>query len=96
MSNARQIGIACKLYAVDNNGKYPATLEELIPDYLLDRTIFVSPFAPTEPMGYSYVPGLTDTSPPETELIEDKFSAGSGQRVVVRVDGSAVVLPVKK
>jgi hypothetical protein len=96
MSNAKQIAVACRLFAVDNNGKFPATLDELIPDYLVDRSLFTSPFAPTEPMGYSYVPGLTDTSPPETELIEDKFSVGSGQRIVVRVDGSAVALPVKK
>ena len=65
LSNAKQIGTACKIYATDNNGLYPhlsnyagdstttpteakagdsanKILQNLIPDYLPDRNIFVN------------------------------------------------------
>ena len=65
LSNAKQIGTACKIYATDNNGLYPhlsnyvgdgtstpqeavasdssnKVLQNLIPDYLPDRNIFVN------------------------------------------------------
>ena len=93
LSTAKQIGLACKLYALDNDGKFPPNLAALIPDYLPEATILVSPFAPGEPAGYSYRAGLTEKSPPKTVLLEDKFAAREKQRVVVRVDGSGEVLP---
>ena len=93
LSNAKQIGTACKLYALDNDGKFPPNLAALIPDYLPEAAIFVSPFAPGEPAGYSYRAGLTEKSPPKTVLLEDKFAGREKQRVVVRVDGSGEVLP---
>lgn len=96
LSNAKQIGIACRLYAADNAGKFPPNLEALVPDYLPDAKIFASPFAPNEPMGYTYTAGLTDTSRPDLDLLEDKFSAAEGLRVVVRVDTSGEVIPLKK
>jgi hypothetical protein len=96
LSNAKQIATACKLYAIDNNGKFPPKLQALVPDYLPDATVFVSPFEPGEEVGYEYVTGLSDSSPPATDLVEDKFSARGGSRVVVRVDGSGEVIPIKK
>jgi len=96
LANARQIATACRLYAVDNKGKFPPKLEALVPDYLVDASLFISPFAPGEPMGYTYTTGLTDTSDPTLDLLEDKFSAASGQRVVVHADCSGQVTPVKK
>lgn len=91
LSHAKQIGIACKLYALDNNGKFPPSLEALVPDYLPDAKLFVSPFAPEVPVGYSYTAGLTESSPAETVLIEDKFASRESRRVIVRVDMSAEV-----
>ncbi len=59
LSNAKQVGLACKIYAQDYNGQYPfytdpvnktgtasdanAALETLIPDYVTDKTIFAIP-----------------------------------------------------
>jgi len=59
LSNAKQIGTACKLFAMDYNGNYPfwtdpvnktgqpqdanTVLESLMPDYLPDKTIFSIP-----------------------------------------------------
>ena len=95
LSNAKQIGTACRLYAVDNSGKFPPTLEDLVPDYLPDAKIFASPFAPDVPMGFSYTAGLSDTSPAGTVLLEDKFSLQKKMRIVVRVDTSGEVIPVR-
>ncbi|MEA3209116.1 MAG: hypothetical protein QOE70_2173 [Chthoniobacter sp.] len=92
LSNAKQIGLGCKLYAQDNNGKFPPSIEALVPDYLPDRSVFISPFAPNEPIGYAYTSGLTEASPPDTVLVEDKFAAQGRVRIVVRVDTSGQVI----
>ena len=93
LSNAKQIATACLIYATDNNGKFPPTLAALVPDYLPVATIFVSPFAPDEPAGYTYHAGLTQKSPPKAVLIEDKFAGREKKRVIVHVDGSGEVMP---
>jgi len=52
LSNAKQIGLSCKLYATDNNGLYPGTtadtdsnasLKLLIPQYVPTEKIFFVP-----------------------------------------------------
>ena len=91
LNQARQIGLGCKLYAADNGGKFPPTLEALVPEYVTDSKIFISPFAPEFPMGYDYTAGLTEESPSDKVLIEDRFASGEHQRVVVRVDMSGEV-----
>ena len=93
LNKEKQIGIACKLYAQDNHGKFPPTLEELVPDYIPTAELFVSPFAPEVPMGYDYTAGLTEQSPPDTILLEDKFAPREKERVVVKVDVSGAVIP---
>ena len=92
-SNAKQIAVACKLYALDNGGKFPPTLQALLPDYLPDAKIFVSPFAPEVPVGYTYTAGLTEKSPAATVLLEDKFAAREHLRVIVHVDCSGEIQP---
>ncbi len=99
LSNAKRIGFAFREYAVNNNGHFPHSLDELFPTYLDDRSILVSPFMPNEPIGYTYGPGygpgLTDTSDPNAVLIEDKFAPLKGVRIVAHVDGSSQVLRAK-
>jgi len=93
IANAKQILFACKEYAADNNGRYPDSLDDLFPAYLPDRSILVSPLKPGEPLGYLYKPGLTEASPPDTVVLEDKFApAAKHERVVVYVDNRARVL----
>lgn len=91
LNNAKQIGLACKLWATDNDGAFPPSLEVLVPDYIPTTQVFISPFNPTMPMGYTYHAGLTENSPPETVLIEDTFAPGEGKKVVVHVDISGEV-----
>jgi len=85
------IAVSCKLYAADNDGKFPPTLDALVPQYVVDSKTLVSPFAPEVPIGYDYTAGLTEESPPDKVLIEDKFASREHQRVVVHVDMSGEV-----
>ncbi len=95
LAKAKQIGLACKLYASDNDGKFPPTLDVLVPTYMSDKKLFASPFAPDEPMGYTYHPGLLDSASPEMILLEDKFAPDAAQqKIVVHVDGSGEVTKV--
>ena len=90
----KQIALACKLYAGDNDGKFPPTLDALMPSYFSDKDLLVSPFAPDEKMGYTYTPGLTESSPAGAVLVEDKFAGKEHQKIVAHVDGSAAVTTV--
>lgn len=95
LSNAKQIGLACKLYATDHGGNLPPSLDVLVPDYLADKSILVSPFAPNVPVGYTYTAGLSDTGPSDTVLLEDSFSNREKFRVILHADLSGEVLPMK-
>jgi Domain of unknown function (DUF4190) len=89
LSNAKQIGIACKIYAVDNDGKFPAKLEELIPDYLPDASILACQYPdPAKPVAYDYFGG-TEKDDPKKILLASPAVEGKG-RVIVYVDGSGV------
>jgi hypothetical protein len=93
MSNAKQVVIACRVYAMDHNGKFPPTLDALVPDYLSTSKVFVSPLFPLVPMGYKYTAGLRDTSPPILILIEDKFAPKlENVRIVVYTNDRGEVL----
>ena len=93
LSHAKQIGTACQIYATDHHGSFPKDLNELIPDYLPDRGIFSSPFAPNPgQLDYEYFgAGGADTDPPAKILLRDHYTTADGRRSVVRVDFSAKV-----
>ena len=85
--NINQIALACRIYAGDHDGKFPPTLDVLTPD-LLAAPFLTSPFAPDEPTGYTYTPGLTIKSPAKDVLLTDKFAGKEHRRIVAHVDGS--------
>lgn len=60
MSNLKQIGLACIMYADDNNGSFPADLQGL-QKYLGSPKVLESPRKPKDFTGpsYIYVPGQT-------------------------------------
>ena len=93
LTNAKQICLACKQYAIDHNGDYPPSLDALFPTYLTDRSVLASPFMPGVPEGYlyCYTPGLKQTDAPDTVVLEDKFALLKHLRIVVRLDGSTSV-----
>ena len=87
LSNAKQIGTACKIYATDNDGKFPAKLEDLIPDYLPNAGILACGYPdPAKPVAFEYFGG-TEKDDPEKILISSPAVAGKG-RVFVHVNGS--------
>lgn len=90
---AKQIVLACKQYQIDNDGKYPPSLDDLIPAYLTDRSVFVSPLNPKDPAGYIYtVPARPEVDSSNTIVLEDKFAPSLfHQRIVVYADDSARV-----
>jgi len=84
---AKQIGVACRLYATDHAGKFPKTLEELVPKYLPNQQLFICPLSgPGVPMGYQYFGG-TDR---DKILLMSVFQDPTGKRVVVHSDCSAM------
>ncbi|SRR5581483_1269019 len=94
LHNAKSIGLACKLYAADHNGKYPPRLEDLAPDYLPNLDVVRCPLTSGNTgIGYDYFGG-TDTDPPDKVLLRSHVSAG-GRRAVVYSDVSGRVVREK-
>jgi hypothetical protein len=90
LSNARQIALACHLYASDNDGNFPPKLDDLVPVYLQDRGLFISPLsAKKEAMGYDYFGfGGTDSGNPKHLLLRSRDTTPDGLRVIVYFDCS--------
>lgn len=87
LSEAKQIGIACRLYASENEGKFPAKLEDLVPDYLPDPEILACKYPdPKNPVAFEYFGG-TDEDEPKKVLLSSPAVPGKG-RVFIYVDGS--------
>ncbi len=87
MSNAKMLGLGCMQYSINHGGNYPPSLDALAPDYLPSGASLTSPLMPSNPIGYTYHPGLTDTSPADAILLEDKFDS----RIVIRRDDSSKI-----
>jgi hypothetical protein len=86
---ARQVATALRNFSSDRGGKYPETLEDLVPDYLPDREMLRSPLSPTEPVGYLYFGGRA-SDPGNEPLMMSKATDRHGRRVVVRKNGLVV------
>jgi len=90
LANAKQIQIACRLYAMDHQDHFPAKLDELVPKYLPDRSTFSSPLSPGEKLAYEYFGGA-ENDPPGQVLLMSTFKDRRGKRIIVHVDGSGLV-----
>lgn len=91
LSNAKQIAIGCKMYALDHDGAFPKTVEELYPDIIESREVFICPVTgPSDPMGYIYFGGK-ETDPADKVLIVSKTPDKRGKRAVVHVDGTGAI-----
>jgi len=89
MNNARQIHMACMQYAMDNDGKFPQNLDQLVPSYLPNRRLFVCPLSGNKTStGYEYFGGK-ESDPADKILLQSKATTKRHERVIVRVDGSA-------
>jgi hypothetical protein len=90
VSDAKQIGLACKMYATDHGHNFPQTLDDLVPDYLPERKYFHESYGGDDEhgVGFDYFGGK-DTDPPDKVLLRSKITIKYGRRVYVYVDGSA-------
>jgi hypothetical protein len=95
LKRARQLCIACRDYARQHGGSFPASLDALFPTYLTDRSLLGSPLSPDQPAGYTFTPpGPGKTDSPDTIVIEDKFAPSIAHiRLVSYANGSAKPLP---
>lgn len=98
-SNLKQIGLGCKMYAVDNSDKFPNDLTDLVKgNYLIDAKVYVAPVDEGRKASkdkvirqantsYAYVgKGLTENSDPDLPLAFEKPD------VVAKHDGVCNVL----
>jgi Domain of unknown function (DUF4190)/GYF domain 2 len=91
LSNARQIALACRMYAMDHGGNYPATLNQLVPDYVPDTHLFTCPITKDSTIiGYEYFGGK-DSDPPTKILLMSKAKTRDGKRIVIYSDATGDV-----
>ena len=100
ISNAKQLALACKVYARDFNGKYPTKLQELVPDYIGDVNIFELPHGNAPRFNGNVIEfcrdirasdfqllGGNDTDPPAKVIVRSKSAVSHGRGIVIFADG---------
>jgi hypothetical protein len=89
LARLKKIGAACRLYAMDNGGAYPNSLEQLDPDYLStvaqQSLRYFDPISRTR-SNWIYLPGYTAQSPAATIILAAPRAAPNGYRLVLRAD----------
>jgi hypothetical protein len=97
LSSGKQLAIGLKRFAIENNGKYPASIEELAAAGIItDSSILQYSYPGRSPEPWMYDKTLTDSSPGNFILLAapEPVKAGSSEeRLVVRNDGSAEFIP---
>jgi hypothetical protein len=92
ISTARQTVLGVKVYAADKQGKYPATLEELVTGGNLEQQVLdkLQSFKPTGWQGESGFEyrgaAMTDSSEANTVLLISRCQDARGKRVVATND----------
>jgi hypothetical protein len=92
LSHAKQVAIGLRLFADDHDGKLPAELFELFPDYLVEHQVFFSASSNEPSEQFLYFPDDRAPNFDETVIVASPRPAGSGKRAVARRDGSASVM----
>jgi len=84
-NNLRQVGIACQMYAVDNNDRFPPSLEALVPKYIENARVLRCPGS--SGANYVYLKGRRPAMSGKTILAYGPAgSHGSGGFNVLFVD----------
>jgi len=90
-SNLRQIGLACHLYADDNDEVFPPGFKSLVPTYIDNPKVYSCPSSPSswqdfrggnvtaESSSYAYVPGLDAALPGHFVLAYDRNVTNHGR-----------------
>ncbi|MES2597780.1 MAG: hypothetical protein V4662_20780 [Verrucomicrobiota bacterium] len=93
-ANGKQVGIALKVYAAGNDGRYPEKLSALIAKDLIvdDVLLVVADPQSSQPLPWLYDATLTESSPAEAILLATPFAYRGEKRIIVQNDGSALVI----
>lgn len=86
--NVRQVAMALNLYAVDNDGAFPATLGDLVPDYVADEGLLRVTNQAGEASPLVYFAGLSTGGDQALVVVSTPEADASGQRVVGLSDGT--------
>lgn len=92
ISNAKQVVIACKIHAEENNGRWPDSLEALVQSGVVDtEKIFFSQVTRKQPPApWIYLgAGVSETDDSSTVVLISSQTSPEAPMVVARLDGSA-------
>lgn len=93
MSKLKQVNLGLRMYAGDNDGKFPAALPSLAPKYTgTDSILQFTDHRTKQLIPWLYRTGLTDTSDGREILIAAPMASPDG-RIVGFVDGSVRKIP---
>ncbi len=96
LSNARQLALACKLYANDHKGNFPKKLYDLVPTYIEDAGIFkkLMFLAPEDHSihEWSYFGSQSVNPPPHTILIASPMPWRNRRGFIFKDDWRRIVV----
>ena len=94
MKKLRQIQIAMKMYANDNDGNFPVALPKLAPKYISNESILeFTDHRSKQRMPWLYHNALTDTSDMREVHVAVPVATPDGNRWVLFVDGTVRNIP---
>lgn len=97
-TNLRGIGLACLIYARDNQGKFPASVDMLLKEGLLTQKQIHSPRdsdADENSVSYVYLAGQTQSAAPQNVLAYEQVFGNEGTSVLF-VDGHVQWMKIKE
>lgn len=84
--------LACRVYAADHEGRFPASLDELYPEYVdVEDLLSMTHPAHGESAPYLYRPGLTDTAALDEVLVATPWPVNR-KHVIGRVGGTVEIV----
>ena len=97
-ANLKGIGVACMIYAYDNQEKYPPDLQTLVDSGDISERQLISPQAPQGMRSYAYIPGHTMKSDPSWVVAYEQWPGQPEDGApVLFVDGHVeVVRPLSR
>lgn len=88
LSQLRQVGVACQIYAIDHDGKFPAKLDDLVPEQLPDASLLLCPYPDAKsPKPFEYFGG--SKSDPSDQVLAASPAVPNKGRLFLYIDGSA-------
>ena len=93
MASGKQLFLAASMYAADNDGRFPASMSDLVPAYLPMTAVDAKlPGVPPEEHWIFLTEGKTAVSNPDLPLLVLNGEI-KGQQIVITVSGAAQALP---